>query len=68
VNAPSPGKKLVDRFLELLARLEARHVGAADLDLFAGLRIAPSPALRLETWNVPKPTSKTFSFFFTTWL
>ena len=29
---------------------------------FCGLR--PSPAARFETWKVPKPTSRTFSFFF----
>src|SRR5215211_3570521 len=56
-----------DQLMASLSCLEALKRGtlAAGILIFSpvwGLR--PSPALRLETWKVPKPTRRTFSFFF----
>src|SRR6267378_2172285 len=45
---------LVDRVLELLARLEARHVGGGDLDLLAGLGIAPLARLAFGDLEGPE--------------
>src|SRR6266852_2346610 len=50
--------------LSCLLALKRGTLAAAILIFSPVWGLRPSPALRLETWNVPKPTSNTFSFFF----
>src|SRR5438128_2742738 len=46
----------VDQFLELLARLEVRHLLRRDVHLVAGLRIAAFPRLALSQPEAAEPT------------
>src|SRR5580693_2914243 len=50
--------------LSCLLALKRGTLAAAILIFSPVCGLRPSPALRLVTWNVPKPTSRTFSFFF----
>src|SRR6266576_456224 len=50
--------------LSALLALKRGTLAAAILIFSPVWGLRPSPALRRETWNVPKPTSRTFSFFF----
>src|SRR5215475_14988918 len=50
--------------LSCLLALKRGTLAAAILIFAPVCGLRPSPALRLDTWNVPNPTSRTFSFFF----
>src|SRR5471030_1067095 len=49
--------------LRVLLALKRGTLAAGILIFSPVCGLRPSPALRRETWNVPKPTSSTFSFF-----
>src|SRR5262249_61856796 len=50
--------------LSCLLALKRGTLAAAILIFSPVCGLRPSPALRLDTWNVPNPTNRTFSLFF----